>query len=111
MFWNNRWTPICGHWFWDNQIGASLFCKKLGYDSGTVSGKGSGQKYSVDSFLIGRCKIGDKIERCTDNANRYEISYLCRRSQAVRINIQCTGGNRVKTASCDGKQKYKNVTL
>ena len=26
VFWNGVWTPICGHWFWNNDYGADLFC-------------------------------------------------------------------------------------
>ena len=31
---DGKWTPICGHWFWDNNYGARLFCKQLGYNNG-----------------------------------------------------------------------------
>ena len=47
--------PICGHYFWDNQYGVNLFCKKLGYDSGSFSGRDAGQKYYRESFRIGKC--------------------------------------------------------
>ena len=29
FFWNDKLSPICGKWFWNNQIGATLFCQKL----------------------------------------------------------------------------------
>ena len=36
---DGKWTPICGHWFWDNNYGASMFCRKLNpkYKQGSQS--------------------------------------------------------------------------
>ena len=39
VYFNNQWTPICGHWFWNNNIGATLFCQELGYNSGVITKK------------------------------------------------------------------------
>ena len=50
VFWDSQWIPICGHYFWDNQHGAELFCRKMGFESGLFSGRGSGQKYEGDSL-------------------------------------------------------------
>lgn len=35
---DGMWSPICGHWFWESNIGAKLFCRKLNskYVYGTV---------------------------------------------------------------------------
>ena len=27
IFWDKVWSPICGHYFWDNQYGAKKFCQ------------------------------------------------------------------------------------
>ena len=114
VYWGNTWMPICGHFFWDNQNGAKLFCEKMGYTSGKFSGRGSGQKYSLDSFKIGNCNDGDKWESCSGGCNEYEAggkcndswgSY-CTKGQEVKITIKCSGGVepkvKIKTTSCQG---------
>ena len=112
IFWDNQWSPICGHYFWDNQVGAKLFCQKMGYHSGTFSGRGSGQKYSMDSFKIGKCNSGDKWENCNGGCNDYQrggrcsnrwYGAECDQNQEVKITIQCEGGGSIKTSSCRGK--------
>ena len=35
----NKWVPICGHWFWNNNIGATLFCQEMGFESGYIKSK------------------------------------------------------------------------
>ena len=106
--------PICGHYFWDNHYGAMLFCEKMGYKSGKVSGKGAGQKYFQDSFKIGKCNDGDKWENCSGGCNEYESggkcdeswSGYCTKGQEVKITIECSGGVKPKvkpkTTSCPG---------
>ena len=32
IHWNGRWSPICGHYFWDNDNGVYEFCRMLGFD-------------------------------------------------------------------------------
>ena len=39
VYFENQWTPICGHWFWNNNIGATLFCQELGFNSGVITKK------------------------------------------------------------------------
>ena len=36
VFFNHQWVPICGHWFWDNDEGANLFCQELGFEAGNI---------------------------------------------------------------------------
>lgn len=103
--------PICSHYFWDSQEGAKLFCKKLGYNSGKFSGRGSGLIYGVDSFRIGKCYRSDSWLSCTGGCNDYQAGGACRnnrdakcdRNQAVKISIECSGGNSIKRSSCRGK--------
>ena len=107
VFWDKQWVPLCGHFFWDNDDGATLFCKKLGYNSGTVIPQ-SGQKYSVDSFRIGVCKEGDSWLSCSGGRNDYKIggsfdtypSAKCDVLANVKIHIKCRGGENIKTSSC-----------
>ena len=116
VFWANQWMPICGHAFWDNQEGAKLFCKKMGYESGTFSGRGSGHKYGVDSFRIGKCLSGDKWESCSGGCNDYQGGGACSvyppakcdKDQAVKITIQCSGGDNSHSSSCTGEDINKH---
>lgn len=32
----NVWGEVCGHWFWDNDNGAAIVCKQLGYVGGSA---------------------------------------------------------------------------
>ena len=111
VFWDNSWMPICGHYFWDNQNGAKLFCEKMGYTSGKFNGRGSGDKYSQDSFKIGKCNDGDKWESCSGGCNEYESGGKCDESwggyctkdEEVKITIACSGEESIKTTSCRGR--------
>ena len=111
VFWGNSWIPICGHYFWDNQNGAKLFCQKMGYLSGKISDAGSGETYSQDSFKIGKCNDGDKWESCSGGCNEYESggkcdeswSSYCTKDEEVKITIACSGEESIKTTSCRGR--------
>ena len=111
VFWNNQWMPICGHYFWNNQIGAKLFCKKMGFQSGRFSGRGSGEFYGGNSFRIGQCEQGDTWGSCSGGCNDYQrggscsdnVNATCDDSQAVKITINCSGGNNVEAWSRSGK--------
>ena len=110
LFWNDKWSPICGHFFWDNQYGAELFCQKLGYTSGTQSGRGSNQKYSKDAIKMGMCNNGDVLEKCTGGGNDYKVGDPgagCTAGNAVKITISCNGVSK-KTASCKSKPGKNN---
>ena len=112
VFWDSRWIPICGHYFWDNQNGAELFCRKMGFESGLFSGRGSGQKYEGDSFRIGKCEHGDTWESCSGGCNDYQRGGSCNnnrnakcdKNQAVKLTIRCSGGIDIKTSTRSGKK-------
>ena len=36
IYWHDKWTPICGHYFSENRVGARTFCNKLGYFDGSI---------------------------------------------------------------------------
>ena len=110
VFWDNEWIPICGHYFWDNIHGANLFCRKMGYASGSLSGRGSGEKYGVNSFRIGKCNSGDEWESCSGGCNDYQSGGACEnngrahcdKDQGVKVSIECFGGGSIKATSCRG---------
>jgi len=106
VFWDGQFTPICGHWFWNNNYGATLFCKKLGYESGVkdiVRGK-----YGVKSVVLGTCREGrhSAIEYCTRR------HYLCGANDRVSITITCDGVAPAKTeSSCEGEEEEEETTV
>merc|ERR1711899_654735 len=95
VFWNGVWTPICGHWFWNNDYGADLFCQKLDskYVSGTVI-KRKDVKLRQNGFQIGECKIDDNsLLACTGGCNDLKTGNghcaKCGVGQKAAINIKC----------------------
>ena len=110
IFWDEVWSPICGHYFWDNQHGASKFCEKLGYDGGAYSGRGSGETYGYDSFRLGKCNDNDIWPDCTGGCNEYEVGGICADSwsgyctsgEEVKITITCDGDSILTSTSCTG---------
>ena len=80
---NDKWSPICGHYFWNNPYGATLFCKKLSseYTSGKV--KNTGLPLASDGVRVGECLSQDKsLSSCTGGCSDYP-----------EVGGQCGGGN------------------
>ena len=103
LFWNANWSPICGHFFWNNQEGAKAFCEKLGFTGGTHTRGGS---YSEDAIEIGTCQAGEAVDSCTGAANHYQNTNWCQAGNEVKLTISCDGnalGSEKKT--CGGKMK------
>ena len=109
IYWKSSWAPICGHYFWNNQIGANKFCNKMGYDHGLISGKEEREFYEVDAFKLGQCKSDDAWLRCSGGCNdnnigahcQDDVNTNCSAGQPVKFNITCKG-NSSKTTSCKG---------
>ena len=103
IFWRKQWNPICGHYFWDNQYGAKMFCQQLGcYVGGVVRPafpiKGNSistypmqQNYSVDSFRLGMCLPEDRWGNCKGNCNDNVVGGSCFRN----MNANCSAGEPV----------------
>ena len=64
IFFGGKWDYICGHYFHDNNYGAKLVCKKLGYNDGYV--RKSEYKYNTGSFYLGKCRSSDSNLRKFD---------------------------------------------
>ena len=96
VYYNDTWSPICGHYFWNNDNGASLFCQKLGYENGTVSPKEivpHTESYSVDSVRIGKCYGGNHdLMGCTGGCNDWRVGGACYENE----NANCSAGQNVK---------------
>ena len=94
MYWNEQWTPICGHYFWDNNVGADLFCQKLGFSSGVLSsGLYPNQKTKIklesDAIRIGKCAANDKWLNCTGGCNDLATGGHC----PGNSNAACSAGD------------------
>ena len=106
IFLDDKWSPICGHWFWDNNNGAKAFCKKLGYPSGTL--QKIRRRYSKDALRVGRCREGEDLMACTWGCNEYETGVgcaSCSKSDAQSISITCTDQTDIVASSCGIKGK------
>ena len=108
IFWDNLWSPLCGHYFWDNQYGAEKCCQKLGYPSGMHFGKPIQKTYPVDSFSVGTCLSEDKWPCCTGGENYFSagrpaLNGTCDKSNDQAIVIKCIGGPKsANNPSCNG---------
>ena len=103
LFWNDKWSPICGHWFWNNQNGALAFCKKLGYPSGILSR--TKKTYDEDAIRIGKCRNGEELTACSEGCNEYKTGKGCANcaiGEKVGVSITCAGEIE-RYASCGNK--------
>jgi hypothetical protein len=107
FFWAGTWSPICGHWFKDNQFGAISFCKKLGYTRGVLDS--STEKYDEDSIRIGNCNEGESLKECTGGCNDKGLGdgcAECSTGKGIRITITCAGHTpETFLSSCKGIQQ------
>ena len=81
------WSPICGHWFWNNMDGANLFCKEM--TGKAVSAKITKRHLRLDSkaAIVGQCQQSDKsIMECT--GNKPGASH-CSAGNNAGVKIQC----------------------
>jgi hypothetical protein len=99
---NGHWVPICGHFFWDNDEGATTFCKKLGYAAGIRHH--TRQTFEVDSFEIGECGAGEALNACTLDNNYRSFTNWCSAGNAIGVEIECTGGSVLAPTLCDATE-------
>ena len=103
FFWGGEWSPICGHYFWDNQEGAKAFCQELGFQGGKFNRANSA--YSQDAIEIGKCAAGQTIDSCTSGSNQYKLTGWCKAGHTVKITIACEGNKEGSAvSSCKGKK-------
>jgi len=97
----NTWYPICGHYFWNNNNGATTFCQKLGFSSGE-QGWG-GEAYTTDAMPVGNCVAGEPLTACTAGGNSWgNLNYqnkLCGAGKTIGVKIKCSGGSG-SSSSC-----------
>jgi len=91
-FTEGKYHPICGHYFWDNDNGASAFCRKLGYNQARLDASVTKVKsaYEADAIAIGRCLENEDITSCTGSHNKYALEDWCTKGNPVSIEIECS---------------------
>ena len=103
---NNKWSPICGHYFWNNNFGATAFCKELGYPSG--SWEHTNNELDEDSIQVGQCSDGEELMACTAGYNEYSITNDCKRDSenGKKAGIRITCENQAdRYTSCGVESK------
>ena len=69
VLYGGKYYPICGHYFWDNDNGATTVCKALGFISGARIRTDT--VYEADAMPVGECKSGEALNRCTGGGNAW----------------------------------------
>ena len=93
VFWNGNWAPICGHWFWNNNHGATLFCQKLdsSFTSGIVTRR-EDKPLESDGLRIGECREQDHWLSCSGGGNKLDNPSCgggCCAGSEASIEIKC----------------------
>ena len=107
VFLNEIWSPICGHYFWDNNVGASLVCQKLTSNpasTGLVIQR-TDKPLEKDAIRIGKCLSNDQWLSCSGGCNDLGIGQHgcinCGAGQLASIEIEChIGGTNGKAGIC-----------
>merc|ERR1712086_847428 len=91
---NGNWYPICGHYFWDNNDGATTVCQGLGY-GGFSSGTRQHVRdtYSADSMPVGECSAGQALTSCNHGGNGWgNLEYnggWCKTGTQIGVTVTC----------------------
>jgi len=82
--------PICGHFFWNNNNGADLFCQKLNYKRpyGQIISKFD--TLQDDAVQIGECRSRDRWFYCSGSCNSKQVGAVCK---AGAIDGYCNRGS------------------
>ena len=101
VYFDGKWVPICGQYFWNNNIGANLFCQEFGFESGTL--KNTHLTLPNDGLNIGKCEQRDAWLQCSGNCNNLQIGGFCGAGK-------CTKGSKSGILiDCSGVGKYEHV--
>jgi hypothetical protein len=90
--------PLCGHHFWDDQAGASIICRELGFPHGgllTVTRA----TFDRDAMPVGRCVAGDALDDCSGIPGVKMWGILewtdgygsCKKGNPVGVLVTCSG--------------------
>jgi len=96
VFYNGKWSPICGPYFWDAGWGVKLFCSELtGKPIETASGRIEGRRgrqgrrlEKTNAIFIGRCTEKDEsIFKCSGDKGNFRGR--CNAGNDAGIKIHC----------------------
>lgn len=109
IFWNGNWSHLCYHYFWDNDNGAKLFCRKLGYESGEKPILHRRNKVK-NSFSIGSCNEGDAWPYCKGGCNARKVGGTqdCNTDKAKFL--PCNNP-KMMLITCKGKTAFTPPTI
>ena len=108
VFHGGTWHPICGHYYWDDDEGASAVCRALGFERGTR--QITRRRSPGDAMPVGRCRAGEALTACTAGGNAWgRLSYrgsYCATGQRVGVQVTCRGAGAGQgspvSSSCRG---------
>ena len=86
---DDAWRPICGHFFWNDNVGCDTICKRSGYNSGTKTSQGN--TYSEDAVWVGQCTSNTDLLQCRSEGSLYETHFDRRDClSGSSIGVTCT---------------------
>jgi hypothetical protein len=102
IFYAGTFYPICGHYFWDNNYGASTFCRHLGFKQGER--RISRATFPKDSIGLGRCHKTDRFPLCTAGGNSWSNLKIrdcwCCKGRRIGVQVRCSGAIAPVGVSC-----------
>lgn len=91
VLFEGKYYPICGHFFWNGDHGATAVCNLLGFENGKVAITQA--KYDVDAMPVGLCKAGEELTKCTGGWNAWgNFAYRggsCKKGYEIGITVTC----------------------
>ena len=89
VLFHGEYYPICRYSFDNNDIGATTFCKLLGFNKGRAIK--TGKQYDKDAMLVGKCMAGEAITKCTGGNNYRYWGDLntCKKGSPVGVEVEC----------------------
>ena len=116
VFLNGIWSPICGHWFWDTDFGANLFCQELTSNPASTGQviRRTDKPLEKDAIRIGNCLSNDQWLLCSGGCNDLgtgqgytNCEANCGANSPASIEIKCNIGRTYgKAGIC---QKYQGL--
>jgi len=102
VLYQGTYYPICGHYFWNSNNGASIVCKLLGFNRGLQ--RQTWNKFGVDAMPVGDCKPGEKLTQCTGGGNDWgnfdDRDGWCKKGKEVGVEVTCyCDGENAKSVS------------
>jgi hypothetical protein len=118
----DSWEPICGHFFWDNNKGATGFCQKLTKNDNATGEVTKINSSDFDKKDVKRAKTARFIGWCNnpsdfpDNCLKKEHASMCNKPNRAHLTkIKCDGISVLDQKSCvtveekEIQQLYKTI--